>query len=111
MDKPHMHEQELAADEWPFADPTNTVAITTRQVLREGYPVLFVSHDPDGNWQVLCGTTTDEKDALVICLGEAVQHDRSIAGLADMPRGWSAWRRSPGDSWTREPRSLEPDDE
>jgi hypothetical protein len=97
------------ANKWPFADPTNTVAITTRQVLREGYPVLFVSHDTDGNWQVLCGTTTDEKDALVICLGEAVQRDRSITDLADMPRGWSAWRRSPGDSRTREPICTEPE--
>ena len=39
-----MHKQEFTADEWPFADPPNTVAISTRQVLREGYPVLFVSH-------------------------------------------------------------------
>ena len=96
----------MAADDWPFADPTNTVAITTRQVLREGYPVLFVSHDTDGNWQVLCGTITDEKDALVICLGEAVQRDRSIAGPADMPRGWSAWRRSSGEPWTPESRRF-----
>jgi hypothetical protein len=73
--------------------------------------VLFVSHDTDGTWQILCGTTTDAKDAIVICLGEAFQVDRSIAGLADMPRGWSAWRRSPDDSWTREPKDPEPDDE
>jgi hypothetical protein len=106
-----MHEQEMTADEWPFADSTNTVTITTRQVLRDGHPVLFVSHDSDGTWQILCGTTTDATDALVISLGEALQHDRSIASLADMPRGWSARRRAPEDSWTREPMSPEPDDE
>jgi hypothetical protein len=92
-------------------DPiSSAIAITTRQVLHEGYPVLFVSHDSDsdGDWQVLCGTTTDEKDALLICLGEAVQHDRPIAGLADMPRGWlhgDVHRAIPGhvnrEAWSR----------
>jgi hypothetical protein len=106
-----MHEQEMTADEWPFADSTNTVTITTRQVLHEGRPVLFVSHDSDGTWQILCGTTIDKEDALVISLWEALQSDRSIASLADMPRGWSARRRSPEDSWIREPMSPEPDDE
>jgi len=101
----------MTADEWPFADSINTATITTRQVLLDGHPVLFVSHDSDGNWQILCGTTTDATDALVISLGEALQRDRSIASLADMPRGWSARRRSPEDPWTREPMSPEPDDE
>jgi hypothetical protein len=111
MDKPLMQEQEFTAEDWPFADPPNTVVISTRQVLREGYPVLFVSHDSDGDWQVLCGTTTDAKDALVIRLDEALQLDHSIASLADMPRGWAARRRSPGDSWTRESITPETDEE
>lgn len=105
------HQILAAADEWTDADSTNTVTITTRQVLHEGHPVLIVSHDSDGTWQILCGTTTDKADALVISLGEALQNDRSIASLADMPRGWPARRSSPEDSWTREPLSPEPDDE
>ena len=43
-----MHEKEMTSDEWPFADSSNTATITTRQVLHEGQPVLFVSHDSDG---------------------------------------------------------------
>lgn len=105
-----MLEQQFSAGEWPFVDPPTTVAISTRQVVREGYPVLFVSHDIDGDWQILCGTTTDVKDSLVIGLGEALKLDRSISTLADMPRGWAAWRHSPEDSWTREPITPEPDD-
>jgi hypothetical protein len=102
MDQVDEHEHDFSASEWPFAEPTNAVAISTRQVVREGQPVLRVSHDLDGDWQVLCGTTTDVMDAMVVCLGCSFQLTPSIGTLADMPRGWSAWRNSPSDSWTRE---------
>jgi hypothetical protein len=105
------HEHRFSATDWPFSDPTNAVAISTRQVVREGYPVLRVSHDFDGDWQVLCGTTTDVEDALVVCLGCAFQRNPCIGALADLPRGWTAWRDSPDDPWTREPKVPEPDDE
>jgi hypothetical protein len=32
---------------WAFADPPNVAVITVKQVLREGMPVLYVSHDED----------------------------------------------------------------
>ena len=105
------HEHLFSADDWPFSDQTNAVAISTRQVVLEGYPVLRVSHDLDGDWQVLCGTTTDVNDALVVCLGCAYQRNPSIGSLANMPRGWTAWRDSPDDPWTREPKEPEPDGE
>ncbi len=82
-----MHEQEMTSDEWPFADSTNTATITTRQVLHEGDTVLFVSHDSDGTWQILCGTTTDEADALVISLGEAPAERPLLCKPTAMPRG------------------------
>jgi hypothetical protein len=110
-DRVDEHEHLFSANDWPFSDPTNVVAISTRQVVREGYPVLRVSHDFDGDWQVLCGTTTDVKDALVVCLGCAYQRNPSIGALADMPRGWTAWRDSPDDPWKREPKEPESDEE
>src|SRR3981081_2047251 len=83
-DRVDEHEHLFSANDWPFSDPTNVVAISTRQVVREGYPVLRVSHDFDGDWQVVWGTTTDVKDALVVCLGCAYQRNPSIGALADM---------------------------
>ena len=105
------HAHLFSPSDWPFVDPTNAVAISTCQVVHHGYPILRVSHDFDGDWQVLCGTTTDVKDALVVCLGCAFQRDPSIGALADMPRGWTAWRGSAGDPWIREPKEPEPDEE
>ena len=40
--------------DWPFADPTNVATITVRQIVRDGQPILHVSHDhEDGGWQFL----------------------------------------------------------
>jgi len=38
----------FAASEWPFNDPTDVAAISTRRVIEEGYPILLVTHDEDG---------------------------------------------------------------
>ncbi len=91
--------------EWPFADPRNTAAITTRQVVEQGAPILLVTHDADdGAWQVLCGTTTDTDDARVVGLGRLYDRDSSIGARADLPLGWRAWRASPAEPWQRAPR-------
>jgi hypothetical protein len=93
--------------DWLFADPPNVATLTTRKVL-EGYPILLVTHDlDDGAWQFLCGTTNDDADGRVVGLGTIVDQDPSVIELADLPRGWRAWRRSPEDSWQRELRSSD----
>ncbi len=99
------HQRDFADSEWPFRDAANAVAFTTRQVFRGGFPVLLVSHDDDGDWQILCGTTTDTKDLLVVCLGCANQRDKSIGLLlADLSRWGGALRDSDTDPWQRDSR-------
>jgi len=103
------HDHFFSPSEWRFADPTNAVAISTRRVFREGLPVLLVTHDWDGDWQILCGTTTEADQAMVVCLGCAYQRDPSIGQLADMPRGWRAWRSDARSLWERE--RMEPEED
>lgn len=106
------HAHAFPVDEWPFADPTNVAAFTTRLVLDRGLPILLVTHDlDDGAWQVLCGTTNDSADLCIVCLGCLYQRDRSIGLLADLPLGWRAWRDSVDSPWEREPRPPPDDDE
>jgi hypothetical protein len=88
--------------EWPFENPRNTAAITTRQVLAGAAPVLHVTHDSDdGSWQFLCGTTDDPADARVVGLGRMCDRDASLLELADLPEGWQAWRERAGAPWRR----------
>lgn len=111
MDTVEKHPHRFPESEWPFADPDNVVAISTVQVFRQGFPILRVSHDADGVWQVLCGTTTNTKDAIVVGLGCAYQKDKTLGELADLPRGWTAWRDFPGGPWEREENPEGADDE
>jgi hypothetical protein len=111
MDTVEEHPHSFSPAEWPFADPVNAVAISTRQVFRESYPILRVSDDSDGDWQVLCGTTTELDDAIIVCLGCAYQRDPTIAELANLPLGWTAWRDGPGREWQREPKQEEADED
>lgn len=105
------HRHDFPDTEWPFDEPVNAAALTTTRVAREGHPVLLVTHDLEGDWQVLCGTTNNPEDALIVCLGCAYQRDRSIGQLADLPPGWRAYRESVDQPWTREEKEPEPDED
>jgi hypothetical protein len=94
---------------WPFADPPNFVAYSTRAVMERSAPILFVSHEADdGAWQFL-NPDWEPDDLVVICLQHALQQDPSIAALADLPRSWSAERQSPVEPWRRAPLEADPD--
>jgi len=89
--------------DWPFSCHHSTGVFTTVKVLSGELPILLVSHDVEGDWQFLCGTTTELDDCRLICMGCAVERDSSIGELADLPEGWCAERDFPGDSWKRYP--------
>ena len=93
-------------DEWPFEDAKNVAVFTTKQVLRLGQPILHVSHDEDdGAWQFHTGAEQlSSSDAMIVALSEIVEHDQSIAELADLPCGWFAERDAVGSQWRRTPR-------
>jgi hypothetical protein len=88
--------------DWVFDEPKNVAAITTRQVIREGSPILLVSHDAeDGSWQFLTGGVFSVTDGMIVALHEIVKHDPTVCELADLPLGWEAHRDSIGSSWRR----------
>lgn len=88
---------------WPFDQPPNYAAITLRQVVREGAPVLLVAHDEDDHgWQFLDGSAEPKKeDAVLCCIEHIVAADPTLLEIADLPVGWRAWRTSIGRAWTR----------
>lgn len=86
---------------WPFREAKNLGVFTTKNVIEEGYPILFVTHDTDGDWQFLCGTTNDPKDACIVCLNEIAENHPSVTQLADLPMGWQAYRDAASEPWVR----------
>ncbi|BCT93657.1 hypothetical protein LYSHEL_26840 [Lysobacter helvus] len=100
METVEVHPLSFSSESWPFADPINTLAYASGQVLN-GSPILLVFHDHDGEWQFLTGE--DREECKIICLGCAFERDAALAGLAAMPIGWMAYRASIDKSWQCEP--------
>lgn len=88
---------------WPFDQPSNCAAVTTRQVLGLGMPVLLVAHDADDHgWQFLHGDASDDsEEGRIIGMGEALKLDPTLREVADLPPGWQATREHPGAPWRR----------
>lgn len=76
--------------------------LTSRQVMDQEEPVRIVIHDDEGDWMVLCGTTDDPEDALIVGAHHLVDLDPEIEPLFDMPLNTRAWRDEPGDPWIYE---------
>ena len=92
------------ADPWPFSDPPNMAVISVVQVFLQGMPVLHVTHDEDdGGWQFLTGEIVSVSQAFVVALQEMIEHDPSLAVLADLPPGWHARRQDKDSKWERGP--------
>jgi hypothetical protein len=87
---------------WPFDQAPDVAAITTRQVIEGGLPVLRVIHySEDHSWAFLCGTTGDTADGRVISMVEALRRDPTLGEIADLPPGWVASRDHVGGDWQR----------
>jgi hypothetical protein len=86
---------------WPFHEGKNRAVFTTRPALEGRRPVVLVTHDEQGDWQFLCGTTDRAEDGRIVCLKNVVDSNPSVLELADLPIGWQAVRESPDRPWQR----------
>ncbi|MFN0278006.1 MAG: hypothetical protein ACKVRN_05315 [Pyrinomonadaceae bacterium] len=85
---------------WPFDQDENAAAITTRQVLENGFPILHAVHySDDHSWAFTFGTTNDVDDGVVVCMIHPVDLDPTLELIADLEPGWVAFREAVGKPW------------
>jgi hypothetical protein len=95
-------------ESWPFEDPPNVAVYTTRYIVRDGLPVLRVTHDEDdGAWQFHHGGPVADEDAMIVGLGRILSLHPELAELSDLPCGWMATRESVQSPWHREKQPPE----
>lgn len=83
-----------------FEEGLNTHIFTTKYVLKGDSPIVYVSHDDDGDWQFLGKENNlKEEDAMVISLGEMIEYDSTILEIADLPKGQEAVRKDRNTQW------------
>ncbi|MER8461704.1 hypothetical protein [Mesorhizobium sp. M1396] len=97
---------------WKFADPPNVAVLSDKRIFKRGDWIAYVVHEDDdddssnddgGSWQFHSSEPgpMDDGDIMLVGLQEVVQLDESILGLADLPKGWHAWRSSKSSPWQR----------
>jgi len=83
-----------------FPDNLNTAVITTKYILEQQNPILYVYHyEDDGAWQFSGSEDCEDRDYRVISLEEMTNIDNSVLELADMPLGFYAKRKDISSSW------------
>ncbi len=88
--------------DWKFDQTENVAALTTKQVLELGLPILrVVRYSDDHSWAFTCGTTNDPNDIRVVGMGEIVRIDQTLGQIADLLPGAGAWRKRVGGEWHR----------
>lgn len=91
--------------DWPFDESPNVATLTTRGVIDGTEWIATVSHDEDdGAWQFIGERGASMGEAMLVALRQIFERDATIAELADLPEGWSAWRTGPDQPWQRGPR-------
>ena len=73
--------------EFPFADSPHTVCLTCRHVMEEHKPILYVSHDGEGEWKFLCGEKHEAEDNRFASLDEILYIDNTMSDYADLAIG------------------------
>lgn len=83
-----------------FSDKLAIYVFTLRCIVLEKMPITYVSHDAEGDWQFLRkDCQLREEDAMLISLGEMIEHDPSILEVADLPLGGFATRIDQNSPW------------
>ncbi|MER9298278.1 hypothetical protein NKI38_17520 [Mesorhizobium sp. M0621] len=99
-------------EEWRFADPPNVAVLSDKSIFKRGDWIAYVVHEDDdddsynddgGSWQFHNSEPgpVDDSDIMLVGLQAVVQLDESILALADLPKGWYAWRSSKSSRWQR----------
>jgi len=84
-----------------FNDSLDKAVFTTIHVVKERSPIVWISHELDGDWQFMGNEPIDDftKVAMVVGLGEIIKLDKSVLKVADLPMGYCAIRKSKSDKW------------
>lgn len=78
----------------------NKVVFTTKYVLENNSPIVYVSHDGDGDWQFF-GKEDDlsEDDARIVSFGEILEINPSLKEILWIPEGMQAWLNIETKEW------------
>lgn len=91
-----------------FTRANNIEVITSKYVIKDRQPVLYVRHSMGGEWQFHCGNEDySAKNIMLVSLSNLLECDKTLDDISDLPLNCSATRDFVGDEWTYD---IEPPD-
>ncbi len=86
--------------EFKFIGMEEYACFTCDHVINKERAILFVSHDDDGYWQFLCGSSDhSEENARIISLKEVTELDSSVNDLYELKMNYGARRATKEHKW------------
>jgi hypothetical protein len=93
------HAAHASAADYRFDEDRHLGVFVCKHVAARA-PILYVSHDADGDWQFLCGEAHgDAEGARLVCLEQMVAADPTLNELASLSTGQQATRQAVGAAW------------
>ncbi len=99
----------MSSGSWPFDVAPRTAVVTTKYVMTRALPVVYVSHEIDGEngelqWQFHCGNGDYRPEVLLlVALEEVLDVDPTLRDVAALPVGHAARRTGTGAPWVIAP--------
>lgn len=77
----------------------NKAVITTKHVMRDKSPIVYVSYDEDGDWQFFGIEDITTDDAAVISVSQNLALCPALSELPDMKQGTAVYRENENSEW------------
>lgn len=80
-------------------EENNKAVITTKHVMRDKSPIVYVSYDEDGDWQFFGIEDITTEDAAVISVSQILALCPALSELPDMKQGTAVYRENENSEW------------
>jgi hypothetical protein len=88
-----------------FKDSLKIVVFTSKYVINQNSPIVYVAHHEDGTWEFWGEQIIDESEIMLVTLEQIIQKDISVLELADLPIEFSAQRKTKDSDWILIPKN------
>ena len=96
--------------DWPFTQPKDSDAYSTKSIVSDGVPILYAYCDEDDHsWQFMGEEPGTDENMATVKMEKIVTLDPTLQEIAHMEPGYYAWREKLGSPWTIERAELSDD--
>jgi hypothetical protein len=88
-----------------FKDSLKIVVFTSKYVISQNSPIVYVAHHEDGTWEFWGDQIIDESEIMLVTLEQIIEKDKSVLELADLPIEFSAQRKTKDSGWILLPKN------